>query len=161
MPEREANLQAAYRVARRAKLSDVFVSSINAKRLSDSVIDGAAIKPQFSDEYEVVSQEENRLCIRCRHRLEATMDDSNIAEILIDLNLIYDLVAGEPIDDADLREFANANGAYNSWPFVREAYQSLTLRLGLPGYVLPTLLLVTPKPTASKAAESSDEQAKK
>ena len=144
MPERESNLQAAFKVARRAKLSDIFVTEITAKR--HGKLDGK-LQPVLTDEYSIASQDESNLVILCRHNLEAASADTPIAEIRIDLNLVYDLAAGDPIDEAEVSAFANANGAYNSWPFVREMFNSLTLRLGLPAFVLPTLLLVSPKPT--------------
>jgi hypothetical protein len=145
VPEREANLAAAFKVARRAKLSDVVVTAVTAKRHGDL---NGKIEPLLTDQYEVVEREETRLKILCRHSLEAASADRPVAEIHVDLNLIYDLNAGEPIDDSDLLAFANANGAYNSWPFIREVFNSLTLRLGLPGFILPSLLLVNPKPPA-------------
>lgn len=158
MPEREANLAAAFKVARRAKLSDVVVTAVTAKRYGDL---NGKIEPLLKDEYEVVGREESKLKILCRHSLEAASDDQQVAEIHVDINLIYDLTAGEPINDTDLAAFANANGAYNSWPFIREMFNCLTLRLGLPGFILPSLLLINPKapapptPTAPAAPTES------
>jgi hypothetical protein len=157
LPERESNLQAAFKVARRAKLNDVVVREITAKRYDK--LDGE-LQPQLSDEYQVVSHEENKLEILCRHHLEAASSETRIAEIHIDLILAYDLAAGDPFNDSDLSAFANANGAYNSWPFIREMFNSLTLRLGLPAFVLPTLLLVSPKPTPPKAETQKAEEKK-
>ncbi|MGA8642464.1 hypothetical protein [Candidatus Binatus sp.] len=148
MPEREANLAAAFKVARRAKLTDIVVTAITAKRNGEL---SGKIEPQLSDRYEILAGEENKLKILCRHSLEAASADQPVAEIHVDLNLIYDLAAGDPINEADLVAFANANGAYNSWPFIREMFNCLTLRLGLPGFVLPSLLLVNPKPPAPPA----------
>lgn len=158
MPERESNLQAAFKVARRATLNDVLVTEIKAKRYGK--LDGE-LHPQLSDEYQVVSNENNKLEILCRHHLGAASADTPIAELDIDLILVYDLAAGDALEDSDVNAFANANGAYNSWPFIREMFNSLSLRLGLPAFVLPTLLLVSPKTvTALSVSETTTEPPK-
>jgi hypothetical protein len=144
LPEREANLQAAFKVAKRATLSDIIITGINAKRFAK--LDGE-LKPQLSDEYRVQSKEESKLEILCHHHLGAATADTKIADFDLEFTLVYDLAGGDPLVDSDLEAFANANGAYNSWPFAREMFNSLSLRLGLPAFVLPTLLLVSPKAT--------------
>jgi len=126
-------------------LTDVYVVEATAKRHrshSDS-----ALKPDLDDSYTCTRRTDNKLEILCRHHLKAASGADPIAEIQIDLNLIYDIVAGtESIDETDLSAFADANGAYNSWPFIREILHSMTLRLGLPAFVLPTLRMAnTPK----------------
>ena len=157
MPEREADLAAAFRVARCAKLSDVVVTAITAKRLGDL---NGQLEPLLTDQYEILAREETKLKILCRHSLAAASSDQAVAEISVDLNLTYELTPGQPLDDKDLVAFANANGAYNSWPFIREMFNSLTLRLGLPGFILPSLLLVTPKPPEPpKPSEPTTESA--
>ena len=55
----------------------------------------------------------------------------------------------------DLSQFAQANGAYHSWPFVRETIYGLTSRMGFPPYTLPVLSFVADK---SKAPEVTAEQ---
>jgi len=140
MADRTLDLVAASRVARRVNLTDVYVVEATAKRHrshSDS-----ALKPDLNDSYKCTRRTDNKLEILCRHHLKAASGADPIAEIQIDLNLIYEIAGTDSLDETDLSAFADANGAYNSWPFIREFLNSLTLRLGLPAFVLPTLRMV-------------------
>ncbi len=142
MAERVLDLAAAAKVARRVQLSDVYVAALSAKRHDHPE---SAITPQLTDVYEV-SRVEDKLQVLCRHHLQRATEDNRATEIDVSLHLIYDIIGTDPINENDLPAFADANGAYHSWPFVREIYNSMTLRLGLPAFVLPTLLVVSPTP---------------
>jgi hypothetical protein len=65
--------------------------------------------------------------------------------------LVYDIVAFPPEKEREtfFEAFAEINGKYNAWPYLRELVQSLSSRLGLPGLVLPVYRL----PNADDANE--------
>ena len=78
--------------------------------------------------------------------------------------VLYGLKGDDPPDDNDLRHFADANGRYHTWPFVRETVVSLTGKMGYRPYVLPALSF-SPKveeddtetvPDAEGEADTSD-----
>ena len=144
MSERALNLPAAARIARRVQLSDVYVAELSAKRPDSPP---TTLTPELTDTYEV-HRIADKLQVLCRHRLQLQQatEDNHAAEIDVALHLIYDIIGSDPVNEDDLSAFANANGAYHSWPFIREIYNSMTLRLGLPAFVLPTLLVVSPAP---------------
>lgn len=51
--------------------------------------------------------------------------------------LIYDAPLGQAFDVECLEQFAQVNGAYNSWPYWRELVQTATGRVGLSGVMVP------------------------
>lgn len=147
------NLAAAARIARRVELRDVCIQEMSAKRHG---VAKESLSPELSDRYEL-KKEDSKLEILCHHHLKATSAGDEVAEITVLLKLIYEIGAtAEPINEADLPIFADANGAYHSWPFVREIYHSLTSRMGLPPFVLPVLRLINVVPT--KTPETSVEK---
>jgi len=55
---------------------------------------------------------------------------------------VTDEFKGE-LSDSVVEMFGRTNGVYNAWPYIREAFQSLTVRLGLPPFTLPLMRLVS------------------
>jgi len=51
--------------------------------------------------------------------------------------LVYALNPEAELEEECFDQFAEVNGPYNAWPYWRELVQSVTGRLGLPGFVLP------------------------
>ncbi len=51
--------------------------------------------------------------------------------------LTYSLHSGVDLDESCYKHFAEVNGPYNAWPYWRELVQSVTGRVGLPGFVVP------------------------
>lgn len=51
--------------------------------------------------------------------------------------LIYSLAQDTQLDERCLKYFAEVNGPYNAWPYLRELIQSVTGRVGLGGLTIP------------------------
>jgi preprotein translocase subunit SecB len=135
--ERALNLVAAAKIARRVNLIDVRVDEISAKRLDDPTTE---MEAELTDSY-APKKTDSTLEILCNHHMKAVSAGDCVAEIQVSMRLVYGISGTEPVDDDDLPAFAAANGAYHSWPFVREMYYSLTSRLGLPPFVLEVMRL--------------------
>lgn len=159
MSERVLDLAAAARIARRVNLNEIFVVTVSAKRHESPKNE---LQSALTDAYEF-TRAENKLQIHCHHDLHASSANEPVADLHVDLNLVYDIIGVEPINDNDLGAFANANGAYHSWPFIREIFHSLTVRMGLPPFVLPPLLVISPKPqlATSPQVEPAEQPADK
>ena len=65
----------------------------------------------------VLKNEANVAEIACDYRFSAMSGESKVAEALVTYFLVYELSGTEPAAEADLAEFAIANGTLHSWPF--------------------------------------------
>lgn len=75
----------------------------------------------------------------CDYTFTVRSGETKIADATIKYLLSYDLTGADTPADSDVLEFARANGALHSWPFVRELLYGLTSRMGYPPYTLPTM----------------------
>jgi hypothetical protein len=83
----------------------------------------------------------------------------DLAEASMTYHIVYELRGEEPTATSDVEHFARANGAYHSWPFVRETIFNLTAKMGFPPYTLPVLLfLPRHKPNAPASAPAASSQ---
>lgn len=64
--------------------------------------------------------------------------------------VVYQIAAKDGIDLSGeaLDQFAEVNGAYNAWPFIRELVSSCAMRLGREGVTLPLLVVPAKLPPA-------------
>ena len=147
----EIDMRAVSRVARRVSLAEVRLVDLNLRRTGQ-------------DDISKLSADVNRKCIpskidrglievSCRYDFSAKASEKEVALISLAYNLKYEVdeAAGEPIEASDVEHFAYANGAYNSWPFARELFHSMTSRMGFPAFVLPVLSFAPPRPLAATA----------
>lgn len=77
-------------------------------------------------------------------RAEAVVKDASLpapesaVRIVADVEIRYGLPTGfDPATDEELQMFADTNGVLNAWPYLREAIQSSSQRLGFPSILLP------------------------
>ena len=56
--------------------------------------------------------------------------------------------------------FGAINGVFNAWPYWRELLHNLTLRMGLPAFVLPVLRIGSPKPPPANDKDAPNDVAK-
>lgn len=92
--------------------------------------------------------------------LARTGEDREVAKLGCDMALEYKVRNAELFDrltDEDCNQFAEMNGVYNAWPYLREFCQNASLRMGLPiPVMLPTLSPGDPSaPTEEKRAPSA------
>lgn len=147
--ERTVNFAAVSRVAKRVELKGIRLTEISAK--CDPMVLGA-LEPEVDLECRIGDQRTDALEVVCDYKFLVHSEHSQVAEAAIRYLLTYDLGGTEPIATEDLAEFARANGALHSWPFVRELLYGLTSRMGYPPYTLPVMHFHT-KPKKGKEAE--------
>jgi preprotein translocase subunit SecB len=94
----------------------------------------------------------------CNYKFTARSGEQQAVDSTIGYLLQYEITGGESPSDGDLAEFARANGALHSWPFVREVLYGLTSRMGYPPYTLPLMHFNT-KAASVKPTEPSAEAA--
>jgi preprotein translocase subunit SecB len=92
--------------------------------------------------------------VECSYDFHIQSSDAEIGSANLKYYLVYQLLGDEPAEQSDIEHFARANGAYHSWPFVRETIHGLTAKMGFPPYTLPVLSFMgRPKPSV-KPSES-------
>jgi hypothetical protein len=64
-----------------------------------------------------------------------------IADVTTQFVLRYSIDRSLVVSEKISHRFAALNGIYNAWPYIREALQAGTTRLGLPPFTLPVMRL--------------------
>lgn len=146
------------RVAKHADLSGIRLVKIAANCEPDAA---GALIPSVSLVCEAAKFTGKELEVKCTYAFTARVEKATVAEATIVYLLMY---AIKPTTEAptshDLAEFARANGALHSWPFVRELLHGLTSRMGYPPFTLPTMhFSAKPKPPKQQIVESTDKVA--
>jgi preprotein translocase subunit SecB len=137
-------------------------SSSNSSACDKSVEAGVPLEPIFEHECVTTPSEKGFIEVVCSYKFKVRAAGADVADAQITYNVLYKLIGDEPPVEADITQFASANGAYHSWPFVRETIYGLTSRMGFPPYTLPVLSFVPKKAeaTPSKAATTETPAAK-
>lgn len=155
--QREFNvdMSAVARIASRVDLKDVCLTEVTATRQRSVV--GEVLHPDLQHDYSARCPAKGCIEVDCKYQLSVTTGGKPAASFAIVYVLTYKLRSDEPVEPTDLQHFAWANGAFHSWPFVRELLHSMTGRMGFPPYTLPVLTFVPPKQAAvaAKAATSA------
>jgi preprotein translocase subunit SecB len=144
------DMSAVGRVARRVDLQSIRLTGLSVEA-PVTASRGAALEPHFSRACKAMPLEKGMLEVACAYDFKIRSGDEQVAVINATYKLIYQLSGDEPVAESDAAQFANANGAYHSWPFLRELLFGLTARMGYPPFTLPVLLFAQPKPAAKKA----------
>ena len=152
MDKSEVDLVAVSRISRRVELRKIHLTDLTV-----SCVPGASHKPPLHPSYEYqclpVKVEGDKIEIRCSYKFTVSSSNNELANVNMTYYIFYKLSGDEPTDEGDIEHFAHANGAYHSWPFVRELIFSLTARMGFQPYTLPVLLFL-PRPKPPKPAPS-------
>jgi preprotein translocase subunit SecB len=154
--DRTVDLAAVNRVAKRVELKGVRLVEISAK--CDPAVHGPSLTPNVELNCGLGEHNENSLEVVCNYTFAAQSEEKQAIQSTIKYLLQYDISgSGSPSVD-DLTEFARANGALHSWPFVRELLYGLTSRMGYPPYTLPVMHFnVTGPPTKEAEKEATGE----
>ena len=152
--ERTVDFAAIGRVAKRAELTGIRLIEISAKCDPKGV---GSLEPKVDLDCKPGVYSASGLEIICDYTFTVSAGQAAIAEANIKYLLVYELSGSESPAEADIAEFARANGALHSWPFVREIIYSLTSRMGYPPYTLPTMHF---KGTPKKHPPAQAEEAK-
>jgi len=149
LAEKFVDFAAVGRVANRVELKVIRVTDISAK--SEPKVAGT-LEPTLDLDCTIVSRESNTLEVACNYRFTAQAAGAQVAEATIRYLLVFEVQGSDPLIEADLSEFATANGTLHSWPFVREFLYGLTSKMGYAPYTLPVFHF-KPKPEEKKQAE--------
>ena len=144
--ERTVDFAAIARVAKRAELKSIRLIEITA---SCNPTATGALVPSVELDCKPGSVSGDALEVVCEYAFRVHSDDIDVVSSTISYLLEYEIGGGESPNPGDVAEFARANGALNSWPFVREILYSLTSRMGFPPFTLPLMHFST-KPTTSE-----------
>jgi preprotein translocase subunit SecB len=144
--ERTVDLAAVNRVAKRVELKGVRLTEISAK--CDPAAVGPSLTPTVDLSCSLGEHDESSLQVVCDYSFIAQSEGSQAIQSAIRYLLLYEISGPSAPSSDDLAEFAHANGALHSWPFVRELLYGLTSRMGFPPYTLPVIHFSTKTPAA-------------
>jgi preprotein translocase subunit SecB len=146
--DRTVDLAAVNRVAKHVELKGVRLAEISAK--CDPATIGPALIPNVDLDCQLGAYDTANIDVICNYTFAAKSDEKQTIQSVIVYVLHYEISgSGSPSPD-DLAEFARANGALHSWPFVRELLFGLTSRMGFPPYTLPVLHFNVTTPPAKE-----------
>lgn len=132
----DVDLSRASRIARRVELNNIIMMSLNAG--IENWVQGGTLYPVVSPACGATVHG-STVTVTCRYSFEARSGEQKVAGADISYLLIYDLLGDEACDEGDLKHFANANGIYHSWPFLRQTLFDLTVKMDLPPFKLPVM----------------------
>lgn len=155
------NLDLAGKVARNVELEAVNLrhASVNAGYEPGELPEEVAIDIQYRTSMERKPSQGGTpypklaVTVEFKFKVEAKSDENSIDVMLLEAGylLTYALNPSAEIEDECFKYFAEVNGPYNAWPYWRELVQSVSGRLGLPGFVVPVF-----RPVAIDVEASSD-----
>jgi preprotein translocase subunit SecB len=158
--EKTVDFAAVSRVAKRVELKGVRLAEISAK--CDPSALGPSLRPTVDLDCKLGNHDATTLEVVCDYTFVAHSDQTQAIESAIKYLLVYEISGAESANPDDLAEFARANGALHSWPFVREILFGLTSRMGYPPYTLPlmhfkaTPKVATPPPPTDQAPAETE-----
>ncbi len=154
--ERTVDLAAVGRVAKRVELKGVRLAAISAKCAPE--VSGSSLMPNVELDCKLGKHGEGSLEIVCDYTFSAQSEQTKAIESSITYLLVYEISGVESPSESDLAEFARANGALHSWPFVRELLYGLTSRMGYPPFTLPVMHFNVAAPPAKPRAKVQPKQ---
>jgi len=154
-------LAAAAMVARHVELHEVRLSRVDAQVLTDvdealklgvSVDIGKHVHSFAFDETRRTLKVYIGVDVRIGPETAGRANESSraLAKVSVVFALSYQMNVAPPpaeIRDVLFSSFAEINGTYNGWPYIREQIQAITSKMGLPPIVLPVHRI--PKPAAN------------
>ena len=98
-----------------------------------------------------------RIAVVTRFRFSAIREESEKHEPCVGIEALFLVTyAAEGLTGLGpehFNSFGALNGVFNAWPYWRELLHSLTVRMGLPAFVLPVLRIGTPMPPSADAKD--------
>lgn len=147
------DMAAVGRIARRVNLEDVSLIELSSRRKH---IPRGALRLELKHFHQPRVWGPKRIEVESTYDFDVRDEDEEVAiSGRAVFHLSYALQEGEPVSETGVQHFATANGAYNSWPFMRSVLHDLTGRMGTPPYTMPSLVFV---PQPAKPEEKETEQ---
>jgi preprotein translocase subunit SecB len=154
--ERNIDLVAVGRIARRVELKDIRLTELAASAAER--VKGS-LEAELSHECSAKRPEPELLEINCDYKFAVRCNEALAASVSFTYTILYLIAGDEAIAEQDLSDFAFANGTYHSWPFVRQLLYDITSKMGYPPYTLPVFRF-NPKPPVKPAADTNSETGK-
>jgi hypothetical protein len=150
------DLAAASRISRRVDLREIRLTQIKATFQNEAMEGVVRLSPSFDHDCVPIKVGADFIEVACSYTFKVHSVDLEVATADMTYYILYKLLGDEPTEQSDVEHFARANGAYHSWPFVRETIYSLTAKMGFPPYTLPVLsFLPRPNPSVLTVQSSS------
>lgn len=130
------DLKAVARVSKRVHLKAIRLTEIRATRTSQ---DSGPVESSLKQQCTPSTITDDLIEVACSYSFKFRSADSDVATATIVYHIDYTLIGEAPAEESDIEQFARANGAYHSWPFVREVIYGLTSKMGFNAYTLPVL----------------------
>lgn len=130
------DLIAASRVSRRVDVAEIRLTDV---QLASDLV-SATGDLRFESEHAIRSEvTDGKIEVECDYTFTFHTHDVSAFTLRLVYNVLYALQDDDATDENDVQHFADANGRYHTWPFVREMVTSLTAKMGYRPYVLPAL----------------------
>ena len=156
MTEVAIDLVAASRVSKRVDLKEIRLIEIRATYQSGGGTN-LRLMPIYDQMCVPTKVEGDIIEVSCAYTFKVRSAETELADASLTYLVVYKLIGDEPAEPADVEHFARANGAYHTWPFVRETIYGLTAKMGFPPYTLPVLSFLRPKGGAEASSESKSD----
>lgn len=140
------NLELAGKVAKCVDLYAVNLRYANVEAKCDpgSLPEEIDVDLQYRASFERINREggfsELAVTVEFKFNVKSKIgDEAGDDVLLLDAGYLlnYWVRDCEGIDEGCYKYFSDVNGPYNAWPYWRELVQSVTGRVGLPGFVVP------------------------
>lgn len=135
------NIERASVVARHVQLESVTLASAELTTNLDPLAlpSDLALSVGYRASYRLPEEHPNHVYVRVDQRFEILGENGGAQLVLLQVgyDLIYRLENAATYPEDALNYFAELNGPYNAWPYLRELVQSVAGRVGLGSIVLP------------------------
>ena len=152
MPKEDSSapsrLGAAGAVAKVADLRDIRLGGVSAECFAsrDEIVSGeCSLTTSTSSSHQLDGDSGTlNVSVETQIRLHRAGSDPNSTDdqflaVALQYHLDYVLSALPPEESREefITAFAEVNGPYNAWPYIREIFQTTVSRMGLPALILP------------------------
>ena len=149
------DMSAVARVSKRVNLTQIVLVELKANRRSEQR--PGVLEAKLSHEHKVLAWDAKTIQLESRYDFVGIQGDIDAIDAAARFELSYTVEGDAPLIESDVRQFGSANGAYHSWPFVRELLFGLTSRMGFPAFTLPVLTFI-PQRKATEAPAQPDKK---
>lgn len=158
------NISLGLMVSDRVQLRDVRLISCDSFQKPNA----PGAKKKFAINYSTqieTNEQSKHIVVVPKFHFEAFRED-NDGEPVVVINasfaLLYKLETFDGLTKENFKQFADANGIYNAWPYWREFVQNIVARMGLPPLAIPVFRLVeTPRSGDSEKEAMPEKKAAK
>lgn len=134
------------RIAKRIQIQSVELLGAHFQRSDDGALPEASPSeavPEIGIDVEWNLSDDGAL-LGCALTLGTFFEGDGPYDLVARFRILYAVEPGDPLDEADLEQFAHWNAVFNAWPYWREYLSSTLNRAQLPQFVAPVLPVPRP-----------------